>query len=155
MGIKEEIQQSEFKDIYQELAINLMFTSKWLEEKVKKELREFGLTPQQFNVLRILRGSHPKPLSTTQIRGRMLDRMSDTSRIVDRLVAKRLVKKQTSENDRRLVDVHIKKKGLKLLTKTDKEDENRLSMMQSLTEKEAELMSQLLDQLREKPSADE
>ena len=107
-----------------------------------------GLTPQQFNVLRILRGSHPQPLSTLQIRERMLDKMSDTSRIVDRLVLKKLVAKCTCEQDKRLVDVSITEAGLCLLKKMDAEEHQSDDIMQALSEEEAELLSNLLDKVR-------
>src|SRR4051812_26580497 len=97
--------------------INLLFTYGWIIEKIKDFLAEEDITHQQFNILRILRGSFPKPLSTLQIRERMLDKMSDTSRIVDRLVVKGFVKKTTCPTDKRLVDVIITDKGQKLLKK--------------------------------------
>ena len=117
-------------------------------ERIKKTLDRDDITPQQFNILRILRGSHPQPLSTLQIRERMLDRMSDTSRIVDRLVAKELVKKGTCTKDKRLVDVVITEKGQKLLRKIDKQYDYVPEIMKGLTENEAAQLSDLLDKLR-------
>src|SRR5215207_1562097 len=111
MGIEKEIHQGKFRSSGQKVLLNIMFTYGWINEKIKNILAPEDITPQQYNILRILRGSFPKPLSTLQIRERMLDRMSDTSRIVDRLVAKQLVKKTTSSRDRRLVDVIITEKG--------------------------------------------
>jgi DNA-binding MarR family transcriptional regulator len=128
--------------------INLLFTYGWIIEKVKSFLAEEDITHQQFNILRILRGSHSKPLSTLQIRERMLDKMSDTSRIVDRLVAKNLVKKTPCSKDKRLVDVIITDKGQKLLKKLDAEADHIAEIMGNLSEKEAEQVSQLLDKLR-------
>src|SRR5919107_3092423 len=107
MGIEKDIQQMKFRNEYQKAVINLIYTSNWMRERTAGILEEEDITPQQFNILRILRGSHPKPLSTLQIRERMLDKMSDTSRIVDRLVTKGLVKKTTCPQDKRLVDVLI------------------------------------------------
>ena len=106
------------------------------------------ITPQQFNILRILRGSAPDPLSTLQIRERMLDKMSDTSRIVDRLVGKGLAKKTICSKDKRLVDVTITEKGQKLLKKMDAEEVHIDGIMKSLTEKDAEMLSNLLDKIR-------
>ena len=104
--------------------VNLLFTVSWLKEQTRAIFDPEEITPQQFNILRILRGSHPKPLSTQAIRDRMLEKMSDTSRIVDRLIVKGLVKKVTCESDRRLVDVQITDKGRKLLERIDlKENE--------------------------------
>lgn len=103
MGIDKDIQQENFRSIYQKLSINLIFSTNWITEKIKNILQEEDITPQQYNILRILRGSK-KPLSTLQIRERMLDKMSDTSRIVERLVKKELVEKKTSNIDKRLVE---------------------------------------------------
>ncbi|MFM2118242.1 MAG: hypothetical protein RL316_1432, partial [Bacteroidota bacterium] len=90
----------------------------------------------------------PTPLSTLQIRDRMLEKMSDTSRLVDRLVVKGLVKKITAETDRRLVDVLITEKGKKLLSRIDAQQTEMDAILNNLTEKEAEQLSELLDKMR-------
>jgi DNA-binding MarR family transcriptional regulator len=128
--------------------INVLFTYGWVIEKIKDFLVKEDITHQQFNILRILRGSHPKPLSTLQIRERMLDKMSDTSRIVDRLVIKGLVKKTICAKDKRLVDVTITEKGQKLLKKLDVEADHISEIMGNLSEDDAEMLSSLLDRLR-------
>jgi len=148
MGIQEEIKQSSFRSSYQKAFLNILYTNNWLEGKVREMLKEHELTKQQFNVLRILRGSHPEPLSTLQIRERMLDKMSDSSRIVDRLLAKGYVAKNTCPNDKRLVDVVITQKGLGLLAEVDKKEDVIDQSMNNLTEEEANLLSTLLDKLR-------
>lgn len=148
MGIKEEIKQSHFRNAYQKAFINILFTNNWLEEQVKEMLKGEDLTKQQFNVLRILRGSYPEPLSTLQIRERMLDKMSDTSRIVDRLVKKEFVNKQTCPNDKRLVDVIITEAGLKKLEALDEKEFIIEDSLQNLSEEEADTLSSLLDKLR-------
>ena len=107
------------------------------------------ITPQQFNILRILRGSFPQPLSTLQIRERMLEKMSDTSRIVDRLIAKGLVKKLTCKNDRRLVDVIISDKGKKLLERLDARQDEIDGVLGKLSENDANILSDLLDKIRD------
>lgn len=150
MGISEEIKQPKFKDTYQKATVNLFYTSNWLAEKVRLFLAEEDLTHQQFNVLRILRGSHPNPLSTLQIRERMLDKMSDTSRIVDRLVKKELAIKKTCQKDKRLVDVLISKAGLAVLKRLDEREDGMFEQVRNLTEDEAETLSQLLDKIRSK-----
>ena len=106
------------------------------------------ITQQQYNILRILRGSEC-PLSTLKIRERMLDKMSDTSRIVDRLIVKGLVEKTACIKDKRLVDITISKKGLQLLEKLDSLNEHIDSILKGVTEKEAQAMNQILDKLRE------
>ena len=120
-----------------------------MDDGTTKELfASEDITPQQFNILRILRGSHPQPLSTLQIRERMLDKMSDTSRIVDRLIAKGLVKKGICKTDRRLVDVMITEKGKKMLERLDERQDELDNIMGNLSEKEAATLSELLDKIR-------
>lgn len=126
-----------------------MFTSAWLSEKIRVFLAGEDLTPQQFNVLRILRGSHPQPLSTLQIRERMLDKMSDTSRIVDRLIKKGWVKKGTCKEDKRLVDVLITDKGLDVLSEIDAKEDLLNKHLNGLSPQEAETLSNLLDKVRD------
>ena len=128
--------------------LNILFTYGWVLERIKGFLAREDITHQQYNILRILRGSHPEPLSTLQIRERMLDKMSDTSRIVDRLVVKGLVKKTISSKDKRLVDVTITERGQKLLKKLDMESDQMDAVMNNLSEKDAEMLSLLLDKLR-------
>lgn len=147
MGIEKDISQNKFRSERQKAGINLFFTSNWANERVKKILDEFDITPQQFNILRILRGAG-KPISTLQIRQRMLDKMSDTSRIVDRLVKKELVQKVTCEGDRRLVDVSIAEKGQALLERIDSRQEEIDNILRNLSEEQATLLNQLLDQIR-------
>jgi MarR family 2-MHQ and catechol resistance regulon transcriptional repressor len=148
VGIEKDIQQFHFINVRQKAMINLLFTYGWIIEKIKNFLAEEDITHQQFNILRILRGSFPKPLSTLQIRERMLDKMSDTSRIVDRLVAKGLVKKTTCSKDKRLVDVIITDKGQKLLKKLDGEADHISEIMGNLSDREAEQLNDLLDKMR-------
>ena len=148
MGIEHDIHQVHFKSTHQKAMLNILYTYGWLIERIKAFLVDEDITHQQFNILRILRGAFPDPLSTLQIRERMLDKMSDTSRIVDRLVAKGLVKKTTCGKDKRLVDVIITDAGQKLLKRLDAEGDHVNDIMGSLTEKEAETLSTLLDKLR-------
>ena len=128
--------------------INLLYTYGWAIEKIKNFLSKEDITHQQYNILRILRGAHPKPLSTLQIRERMLDKMSDTSRIVDRLVLKELVEKRTCSKDKRLVDVTITEKGQALLTRLDEVSVDMDDVMSTISDEEATELSNLLDKLR-------
>jgi MarR family transcriptional regulator, 2-MHQ and catechol-resistance regulon repressor len=148
MSIENDIKQAKFRNEFQKAAINLLYTSGWMREKNAGIIEGEGITAQQFNILRILRGSHPSPLSTLQIRERMLDKMSDTSRIVDRLIAKGLVKKNTCKKDRRLVDVNITDKGLKLLERLDVRQDEMDRVLENLTEKDAVALNKLLDKIR-------
>lgn len=148
MGIEKDIQQTRFTSDRQKAMANLLYTYGWVLERIKNFVAREDITPQQFNILRILRGSFPDPLSTLQIRSRMIDKMSDTSRIVDRLVLKGLVKKSTCPADKRLVDVIITEKGQELLQKLDAEAARMERIMEGLTETEAEMLNALLDKLR-------
>jgi MarR family 2-MHQ and catechol resistance regulon transcriptional repressor len=148
MGLDKDIQQTKFRSIYQKAGINLIYTLGWVKDKTKPIFDSEDITPQQFNILRILRGSFPQPISTLQIRERMLEKMSDTSRIVDRLIAKGLVKKLICKKDRRLVDVIISEKGKKLLERLDARQDELDGALSNLSEKEAAELSELLDKIR-------
>lgn len=148
MGIEKEIHQSRFASAKQKAMLNILFTYGWVIEQIKNFLANEDITHQQYNILRILRGAHPHPLSTLQIRDRMLDRMSDTSRIVDRLILKELVQKSTCTKDKRLVDVVITEKGRELLQKLDEQAGDVDKIMCGLSEEEADTLSTLLDKLR-------
>ena len=147
MGIEQDIQQPNFRNEFQKMGINLLFTANWLNEQIGKMLSDEGVTQQQYNILRILRGS-TMPLSTLKIRERMLDKMSDTSRIVDRLIAKELVVKNTCEKDKRLVDITLSPKGLDLVDQLDQYNERIDALLKGINESEAQLMNQILDKIR-------
>ena len=148
MSIDKDINQSNFKSEFQKAIVNLIFTCNWTTDQLKQIFYEEGLTMQQFNILRILRGSQTA-LSTLQIRDRMLDKMSDTSRIVDRIIIKGFAKKTICKSDKRLVDVTITNKGLKLLEKMDKQEDNMAAIFKSLSEAEAKTFNKLLDKIRQ------
>jgi len=147
MSIADEINQRKFRNERQKAAINLIYTTNWLNEKMKYFFDNYDITSQQFNILRILRGAG-EPLSTLQIRQRMLDKMSDTSRIVDRLVKKGMVKKNICKTDRRLVDVVITEKGKKLLAELDSKDDDMDAILKNINETDAIQINQLLDKMR-------
>ena len=148
MGIDKDIHQNKFRNERHKAMINLLFTYGWTVERLKQFVSDHGITHQQFNILRILRGNHPTPLSTLTIRERMIDKMSDTSRIVDRLLSKGLVKKVICKKDRRLVDITITDKGLKLLERLDGKQDDMDRILSNLSEKEASSLSKLLDKIR-------
>jgi DNA-binding MarR family transcriptional regulator len=148
MKIEEEIKQTKFRNVHHKLAINLLYTAAWLEEQNKNFFKEFGITNQQFNILRILRGQHPSKISGAEIKSRMIDKNSDVSRLLDRLIAKELVIKSQCPNDKRAADVVITEEGLKILKKIDsKMDQTDLSVLK-LTNEEATYLSDLLDKSR-------
>lgn len=148
MRLEDEIKQESFRNEYHKLAVNILFTHGWLMNKIQQILSRFDLTPQQFNLLRILRGQYPSPASISLLKDRMLDKMSDASRLVDRLIQKGLVERKICESDRRKVDVVITKKGLKLLEKIDETDSEMDGYLQNLSESEAKKLNDLLDKLR-------
>jgi DNA-binding MarR family transcriptional regulator len=147
MSIDKDINQRKFRNEYQKGIVNIIFTYNWMTEKLKTLFERGDLTMQQFNIMRILRGSD-RPLSTLEIRERMLDKMSDTSRIVDRLVVKGLAKKVVCKSDKRLVDVTITEKGKKVLDKLDKYEEEMDGLMSGISNAEAKTLNKLLDKIR-------
>ena len=147
MRIETEINQSKFENEHVKVMLNIMYSSNWISEKLHTTFKKEGITSQQYNILRILRGAD-KPLSTLELRSRMLDKMSDTSRIVDRLVKKDFVKKTGSLLDKRLVDISIKQKGLLLLKKLDANEIVLGEFCKNLSVAEAKTVSLLLDKMR-------
>ncbi len=148
MSIDKDIHQSNFKNQHQRALVNLIFTYNWTTSKLKMLFDKEDLTMQQFNILRIVRGSE-KALSTLQIRERMLDKMSDSSRIVDRLVIKGLLKKNISKTDKRLVEVAITERGKRVLKKMDLQEDELHQIVRALSDKEAKTLNKLLDKIRE------
>ncbi len=148
MKIEDEINQTKpFGSCYQKVVVNFIYTSNWLTASQKEFFKPFGLTSKQYNILRILRGAG-KPISTSVIRERMLDRMSDVSRIVDRLEKKALVIKDSCSADQRKIDVILTKKALELLKLIDIEMATWENDFTNLTDKEAIQLSDLLDKMR-------
>ena len=147
MSIENDIHQTKFNSEYHKMSVNLIYTYNWAMEKAKRFFEKADLTMQQYNILRILRGAG-KPLSTLQIRQRMLDKMSDTSRIVDRLVIKELATKKPSLTDKRLVDIAITSRGIAMLERLDRKNEEMDSLLQALSEREVKILNQLLDKIR-------
>ena len=147
MKIEDEIKQSKFIDAYQKAGINLIYTTNWLLGKQLDFFKSFGITPSQFNILRILKGQYPKSISATEIKSRMLDRNSDVSRMVERLISKNLISKKICPIDKRASDILITQEGLDLLKAIDKH-QHQLDRILSLTADEATLLSDLLDKIR-------
>jgi DNA-binding MarR family transcriptional regulator len=148
MGIVEDIQQKRsFRSEFHKATVNVIYSSSWILGHVKEFVGQEDITPQQYNILRILRGSST-PISTLQIRERMLDKMSDTSRLVERLIKKELAEKEISHIDKRLVDVTISQKGLDLLQRLDERNEELDRVAGKLTSEEAATLNYLLDKMR-------
>ena len=148
--IEESIKQTKpFTNIYEKMAVNIMFTNNWVNTHLKKFFGNYELTTKQYNILRILKGAG-KPVTTAFIRERLLDRMSDVSRIVDRMNDKGLVAKSTCSSDKRLVDVALTTHSQELLKEINNNMVALYKNYQGLSEKEALQLNELLDKLRTK-----
>ncbi|MCB0557752.1 MAG: MarR family transcriptional regulator [Lewinellaceae bacterium] len=149
MKIEEEIQQRKFKSVYHKAHINVLFTASWLSQNSAQLLKPFKLSWQQFNILRILRGMHPEPATVKLLTERMIDKMSNASRLVEKLKQKGLVERNVCPADRRRVDIEITGKGLEVLEDISRIMEEELTQrMSTLTSEEASQLNQLLDKLR-------
>lgn len=148
MIIEQEIRQEKFGNVYEKAMINIMFTSSWIHNLNSARLKIHGITPEQYNVLRILRGSYPNPIMLAEITGRMIDKSSNATRLVEKLRQKEFLKRETCENNRRQVDILITEKGLTILKTIDKETEDWLKNLENISPKEAEQLNNLLDRLR-------
>jgi DNA-binding MarR family transcriptional regulator len=148
MKIEDEIKQSKFNSEYEKLIVNVLYTGNWMNLVSSKNLKPYGLTLPQYNVLRILRGQHPKPATVNLLIDRMLDKSSNASRIVDRLLLKNWVTRKICKKDRRSVDVVITEKGMELLKKIDLLQPKWRKEFETLSETEANKLNYLLDKLR-------
>jgi DNA-binding MarR family transcriptional regulator len=148
MSIETDIKQKKFRSPYQRLVINLIYTSNWLGHRQLEIFKEHDLTPEQYNVLRILRGQHPNPIKVSDISDRMLDKNSNTSRLIDKLLLKDFVKRTSCPSDRRAVDVVITEPGLEQLALLDPKIEAWENALSGITCEEADAVSALLDKLR-------
>lgn len=148
MSIEKDLNQTKpFKNAHQRALVNLLYTSRHAEAPLQKFHKEQGLTLKQFNILRILKGAG-QPISTQVIRERMIDRMSDISRIVDRLVTKGVVTKIVNPADKRLVDITINEAGCKLITAVTENLEAIGPALPNLTVEDAQQLNRLLDKIR-------
>ena len=148
MKIEDEIRQESFRNEYQKAGINLIYTFGWLNNRHQAFFKNFNITSQQYNVLRILKGQFPDAISTSDIKSRMLDKNSDVSRIVDRLSHKGFIYKNPCISDKRLVDVSITHLGLQLLSEIETQILNLDNLFSSLELEEAKELNRLLDKLR-------
>jgi len=149
VSIENDIKQAKFSSPFHRLGVNLLFTSAWLENEHRQFLKPYGITLPQFNVLRILRGQKGNPISVLGVCERMIDKSSNASRLIDKLIERDLVKRTICAQDRRQVDVVITEKGLSLMKETDSlttEMDRLLSKV--LSSEQASQISSLLDEIR-------
>ncbi|MBS1516506.1 MAG: MarR family transcriptional regulator [Bacteroidetes bacterium] len=148
MKIEEEIKQKRFDSEYAKLIVNIIFTGNWINLKTSEILKKENLTLQQYNILRILRGQYPAPASVNMLIERMLDKMSNASRIVDKLEVKELAERKINPDDKRFADVLITEKGLNVLKVLDEKIKETEKNILHLNKTEVKLINDLLDKLR-------
>jgi len=150
MKLEDELKQSKFKDEFQRVMLNIVFTSGWVEVSILHALKKYDLSSQQYNVLRILRGSRPHPLNLSDIQERMMDKMSNATRLVEKLRQKGLLTRVQCEQNRRKVEIEITEKGVQLLAELDPiMEKNNKTITRHLTSEEAHQLNMLLDKLRD------
>lgn len=150
MRLEEEIQQPGFSNEYHKLMVNLLYTGSWAAAVNKRFLKPFKLSPEQYNLLRILRGLKGEPASIATLNQRMLDKMSNVSRLVEKLRLKKLIARTENPADRRQVGVKITPRGLDLLASIDRQFPELLEPFSGLEQQEAAQLNQLLDKCRNK-----
>jgi DNA-binding MarR family transcriptional regulator len=148
MSIEQDIKQEKFESEFHKAGVNILFTSSWLYNINAVRLKVHDITPEQFNVLRILRGSHPAALMLADITCRMIDKSSNATRLVEKLRQKGLVKRDICENNRRQVDIMITPKGLDVLSRVDRENDSWLATLRKVSKAEAQELNRILDKLR-------
>jgi DNA-binding MarR family transcriptional regulator len=149
MGLEQDIKQEKFASEHEKAVVNVLYTSSWLYNLNLTRLKAHGITPEQFNVLRILRGTAPKPMMLAEITSRMIDKSSNATRLVEKLRQKGFLKREICDNNRRQVDIFITEKGLNVLKKIDHESEEWIGMLKSITKAEAQELNRILDKWRD------
>lgn len=148
MKLEEEIKQSRFESQQQKAVLNVIFTANWINTNFRDVFKPYDLTPQQYNVLRILRGRHPKAANPGEIKEVMLDKNPDLTRLCDRLCKVGLITRTIDRNNRRKMNIKITDKGLDVLAQIDPEMNKLQDTMNHLTEQEATMLSDLMDKMR-------
>jgi len=149
MKLEEAIKQPLFNSSLEKALVNIMYTYNWFRDRSQVVYKPYGLRMQHFNVLRIVKGRHPDSISPGEIKEVMLDKSPDLTRLLDKLVKMKLVKRHICPENRRRMDVTITKDGINLVTKLGKEQEKlRGTLASRLTEEEAENLSNLMDKMR-------
>jgi len=149
MELEKEIKQKSFKSPYHKLVLNILFSASWLNTLQNKTFKPYGISPQQYNILRILRGQQGKAVALSVLQERMIDKMSNASRLVDKLLLKEMVDRKQCPEDRRQVEISITEKGLDVLKQLDDKVNNLENSMSNVTEKEAAEVNRILDKMRD------
>lgn len=148
MKLEEEIKQNKFKNEHHKLGVNIIYTANWLTNHHNRNCKEYDISPEQFNILRILRGQFPNPATVNFLIERMLNKMSNASRLVEKLRKKGFVERKICKEDRRACDIVITKKGLNLLDELDKAEKEWIKLFSHIPKKEAKKVNEVLDKLR-------
>ena len=148
MKLEDELKQRKFNNEYEKLYVNVLYTSGFFESMAIQRFKPYGISIQQYNVLRILRGSNPKPLMLADITTRMIDKNSNATRLVEKLRLKGLVKRDICPGNRRQVDISITTAGLDLLAEIEKDADKFHAWLKTLSLEEAQTMNDLLDKVR-------
>jgi DNA-binding MarR family transcriptional regulator len=149
MTLAKDIKQTKpFSSPIQEAIVNIIFTSNWITLKQNSVMKKYDITSQQYNVLRILKGHHPNPMTVNAIIERMLDKMSNASRLVDKLLAKGYVNRSESKYDRRACDVGISDSGIQLLESIALEMSDEKNIVTNISLEKAKELNILLDKFR-------
>ncbi|MGB3851777.1 MAG: MarR family transcriptional regulator [Tunicatimonas sp.] len=148
MRLEDEIKQPLFKHPFEKAILNIRFTNGWLDQIILSVLKQYGLSEEQYNVLRILKGQYPNPSPLQLISGRMLNRMSNVTRLVEKLRRSGLVSREVCPANRRKVDILITQKGLSLLDEVAPQLEDQLRQQQHVTAEEVTELNRILDKFR-------
>jgi DNA-binding MarR family transcriptional regulator len=148
MPLEKDIHQEKFQSEHQKAAINILYTGSWLYNVNASYLKKFTITPEQFNVLRILRGNHPTPMMLANITARMIDKNSNCTRLVEKLRQKGLITREVCKNNRRQVDISITDKGLQVLKKIDADQPEWIPALEKISKTDAKELNRILDKLR-------
>jgi DNA-binding MarR family transcriptional regulator len=150
--LEQAIQSTRFKNEVHKAGLNILYTAWWLKTVMSRELKEFGLTHEQYNVLRILKGKHPELICVKDIACRMIEKNSNVPRIIDRLEIKKLVKRATSEADKRETVISLTQSGIAVLEASTQRINAIFDEVMVINEAEAASINQLLERVREKES---
>lgn len=149
MSLENDIQQEKFSNEFEKAGINILFTGSWLYNLNAARLKKYDLTSEQYNVLRILRGSHPDAMMLAEVTSRMIDKSSNATRLVEKLRLKGMVRRDICPTNRRQVDIVITNKGIKLLQKIDSAPQQLGQFLKNLSKTETRELNRLLDKIRE------
>jgi DNA-binding MarR family transcriptional regulator len=149
MTLEDAIKSTVSLNPYTKTILNIMYTSRIIEEQIAELLKPYDLSMQQYNVMRILRGQKGKPANLSTIQERMINKMSNTTRLVDKLIAKGLAERSICEANRRKVEIIITQQGLDLLKELDPlTTENNQKILKDLSLQDFDLLNQILDKLK-------